>query len=369
MSEFDLGALGVGEEERQLLHRFGFAAETFMHLRQKLRGGAFPISRNIVTKPVTPPRPEDLAYLPAAHSREALELEARGRTAIARGELGLVILNGGMATRFGGAVKGVVEVFDGRSFLELKLEDAARAAGQVPVFLMCSFATEADTRAYLKSTDAGGDRVHTFTQGISIRLTPDAEIFRDAQGRVSLYAPGHGDLFESLAHDPGLRRFVAAGGKHLLVSNVDNLGATLSPRIVGAHLHGGRAVTVEVAERAATDVGGAPARVGGHLEVLEGFRFPPDFDIARLPVFNTNTLLVDIAAVRPDYELSWFRADKTVDGRPAVQFERLMGEVTAFVDAIYLVVPRDGPEGRFLPVKTPADLERLRPALRARTGH
>ena len=32
----------------------------------------------------------------------------------------MVILNGGMATRFGGVVKGVVEVFDGMSFRKYK---------------------------------------------------------------------------------------------------------------------------------------------------------------------------------------------------------------------------------------------------------
>jgi hypothetical protein len=102
------------------------------------------------------------------------------------------------------------------------------------------------------------------------------------------------------------------------------------------------------------------------VEVLEGFRFPKDFDIARIPVFNTNTMIVDVTAVRADYPLTWFRADKIVDGRPAVQFERLMGEITSFCDATYLTVPRDGPEGRFMPIKTPADLEALRPELRAR---
>ena len=43
-----------------------------------------------------------------------------------------------------------------------------------------------------------------------------------------------------------------------------------------------------------------------------------------------------------------------------------MGEVTAFVDATYLSVPRDGAEGRFLPVKTPEDLGAIQPLVRQR---
>jgi UTP--glucose-1-phosphate uridylyltransferase len=45
-----------------------------------------------------------------------------------RGEVGAVILAGGMATRFGGVVKAAVEVLDGQSFLELKLKDLAAVA-------------------------------------------------------------------------------------------------------------------------------------------------------------------------------------------------------------------------------------------------
>ncbi len=371
MTELDLDRLEVGPVARRLLEQYGFAAEPFAALRAELAAGSFPPSRNAVRGPVEPPRDRDLTPLPPPGSPLARELESVGRAAVERGEVAAVILNGGMATRFGGVVKGVVEVLDGMSFLGLKLEDVGRAGGRVPVLLMCSFATEADTRAHLERHrwfELGPERVHVFSQHISIRLTPEGEVFREA-GAASLYAPGHGDLFECLAASEGFRRFVAGGGKYVLVSNVDNLGATLSPLVLGAHLRGGRPVTVEVAARAPGDKGGAPARLGGRVEVLEGFRFPPDFDIERIPVFNTNTMVIDAAAVRSDYRLTWFRADKTVEGRPAVQYERLMGEVTAFQDATYLVVPREGPDGRFLPVKTPEDLVSLRPMLARRTGH
>jgi hypothetical protein len=40
--------------------------------------------------------------------------------------------------------------------------------------------------------------------------------------------------------------------------------------------------------------------------------------------------------------------------------ERLIGELSAFVETAYLVTPRSGPQGRFFPVKTPEDLEALR---------
>ncbi|MCK5690837.1 UTP--glucose-1-phosphate uridylyltransferase, partial [Myxococcota bacterium] len=154
------------------------------------------------------------------------------------------------------------------------------------------------------------------------------------------------------------------GGKYLLVSNVDNLAATLSPIVIGAHIDAGQKITFEMAPRAEGDKGGAPARLNDHLEIVEGFRFPADFDIAQIPVFNTNTMIINLEATTTDYPLTWYRADKKSEGKDVVQFERLMGEVTAFVDSAFLEVPREGADGRFLPVKTPDDLKILEPVIR-----
>ncbi|MEK7705906.1 MAG: UTP--glucose-1-phosphate uridylyltransferase, partial [Myxococcota bacterium] len=369
MSSATIADLGVGPAQRELLTRHGFDLRTFASLRKELRAGKFTPERNRVVESIAPPRKGDLVDWPESDDREARACEAAGQAAILRGEVAVAILNGGMATRFGGRVKGVVEVMDGKGFLGLRLEDVGRASKTMPVFLMNSFATLDATAAHLAEHDHFGlapARVHLLTQRISIRLTPTGELFHDHHGDVSLYAPGHGDLFEVLATSAAFRTFVDGGGKLVMIGNVDNLGATVSPKVVGAHLRGGKPVTVEVAPRVAGDKGGAPVRRADRLEVLEGFRFPPDFDIDTVPVFNTNTFVMDVAAMRADYALTWFRADKEVDGLPAVQFERLMGEVTAFVDSTYLRVPREGRENRFMPVKTPADLDTLRPALRAR---
>ena len=39
-------------------------------------------------------------------------------------------------------------------------------------------------------------------------------------------------------------------------------------------------------------------------------------------------------------------------------------ELSAFLPTTYLLVPREGTRSRFVPVKTPEDLERARPLLR-----
>jgi hypothetical protein len=48
---------------------------------------------------------------------------------------------------------------------------------------------------------------------------------------------------------------------------------------------------------------------------------------------------------------------KEVDGKPAVQIETLVGELTRFLPTHYLKVKRTGPESRFFPIKTRQDLE------------
>jgi UTP--glucose-1-phosphate uridylyltransferase len=68
---------------------------------------------------------------------------------------------------------------------------------------------------------------------------------------------------------------------------------------------------------------------------------------------------------------SWFEVEKKVDGRVAVQFERLLQELTAAMPATYVRVPREGVAARFLPVKDHDELARrqadIRAALFART--
>ena len=103
----------------------------------------------------------------------------------------------------------------------------------------------------------------------------------------------------------------------------------------------------------------------GRLQIVESFRFPASFDQDRIPVFNTNTLVFDAEAIDRDFDLTWFAVRKKVDGRDAVQFERLVGELTAFLPSTFLRVERDGEDGRFQPVKDPGELDRRRDGIRS----
>ena len=226
---------------------------------------------------------------------------------------------------------------------------------------MTSFSTDEIVRAHVAERGLGDPFV--FGQFAAPRLRPDGSLFRDAGGRVSLYGPGHGDLLEAIRASGTLAALRELGVRHVVVSNVDNLGGRVDPAVIGAHVLAGRPLTCEVASKGG-DLGGAPARVDGRLTMLEAPRFPASFDQTRIPVFNTNTAIIDVGALELPVELTWLVVERDVDGEQAIQLERVYHELASFVPTTFLVVPRRGPRGRFFPIKVPSDLDTERDALR-----
>jgi UTP--glucose-1-phosphate uridylyltransferase len=360
---------GLDDETSELLQRYGFDVEAFEALRERLRRGEAGANANRIGGVIEAPGEGDITPLPPVGTEERRWLEARGREHIARGAVGVAVLAGGMATRFGGVVKAGVEAVDGMSFLDLKLMDVHRLARQsgarIPVYLMTSFATDDEVARLAAEHTTPNVPVRTFPQSISLRLTPDGDLFRDVDGTLSPYAPGHGDFPSAFRRAGLLASFREQGGELLMMSNVDNLGATLDPAVIGFHLESRAAVTAEVVDKEPGDKGGAPARVDGVLQIVESFRFPTSFDQDTIGVFNTNTFVLSAEHLERDFPLTWFAVRKEVGGRPAVQFERLVGQLTAFLPTAFLRVERDGDDGRFQPVKDPEELEARRPTIRS----
>jgi UTP--glucose-1-phosphate uridylyltransferase len=355
---------GLDIETRALLGRYRFDPVTFEELRARVASGELSQASNVATGVVEPPDEDALVRLPEPGSSAWRDLHEAGVAAIRSGRVAQAVLAGGMATRFGGVVKGGVEALDGRSFLSWKLGETA-ALGQaldveIPVVLMTSFQTDDETRAHVAALDV--PEPLWFTQTVSLRLTEDGQLFLEA-GRPSPYAPGHGDLVGGIRGSGTLELLRARGVGHIAVSNVDNLGARLDPVVLGAHLEMGRPLTVEVAAKEG-DMGGAPASVDGRLGLLEGPQFPPDFDQRRIRVFNTNSATVAVDALDRDFDLPWLHVLKQVDGRTAVQLERLYHQISWDLETTFLEVPRSGPYGRFFPIKEPEDLEHARGGLR-----
>ncbi len=359
----------LDEDTAATLRRFRFDAAVFERMRAALAGSGGTLGAGRLSGSVTSPTEEDLVELDARDTEGGKRLAEVGRAALAKGEVGVVILAGGMATRFGGVVKAVVEIVPGGSFLRLKLADiqavAERNACTIPVFLMTSFATSDEILRATRELACPRTPFEILEQSVTMRLTSAGDVFRDAQGRPSLCATGHGDLLPTLRASGNLARFRQSGGRMLMISNVDNLAASLDARVVGAHCHGGKSITVEVVRKEGGDRGGIPARVDGHLQIVEEFRLPLEFDSSQVPFFNTNNFVVDAEAVDRDFDLDWFPVRRKVEGRETIQAERLLGQVTAFLPTQFLAVERHGRDGRFLPVKNREELRMRMPEIQA----
>jgi UTP--glucose-1-phosphate uridylyltransferase len=346
---------------------------SFAALVERLRAGELGAAPGLPSAP-EPLSEGDVEPWPEPGSARRRELEALGAEALREGRVASAIVAGGAGTRFGGAVKALVPVLGARTFLDLKLEDARRAAGAagrpVPVAVMTSALTHDDVAARLR----GEPDVLVFRQRMLPRLTPELELARDERGAPSLAPAGHGDFFRAL-RESGVGAALAARGVQVVYfTNVDNLAATLEPAVVGAHLALGKGMTVELTARRGPagklDAGAAPLRVGGRVQLVEHVR-PEEHRL-----ISTNNIAFDLAAILArELPLPWRAVRKTAAGRTVLQLEQITGEVTGLVGpdgapllpSAYLEVPRDDPgQTRFEPVKEQEDLPRVAARLAAR---
>lgn len=341
----------------------------FESLAQRYRQGELTAASNRFASGVEPPGPGDISRLPERGTPEHAELVRLGREALERGELGAVILAGGMATRFNyDRPKGCFPIFENQSFLELKVRWIRAVAPQMPIYVMTSFATDDEVQRHFTEHGHFGcpaDQVEFFTQYRFPRLRPDGSLYRSADGSEDYAAPGHGDFPQAIAACGLLDSFLAQGGRYLLFSNVDNLGASVDLAIVGWHIRSGHQMTVEVAAKAPGDKGGAPARVNGKLQLVEGFAFPEGFDQDQIPVFNTATYVFSAEALKTPCELPWYVVDKKVEGEAVIQFEHLAGDLSTTLRTGFLEVDRDE---RFIPVKSQADVPEAQAKIRRKLG-
>ena len=337
-------------------HRFD--RTRFKQLASRLRTES--AQENFVKGEISAPHSEDLAQLPTPGSPEWERLRESGENALREGQVALLVLAGGMATRMGGVIKALVDAIPGKSFLDLRRAEMRaierRYGTAPPLWLMTSHSTDTGIREAL-GDDLDGQTVATFTQHLSLRVTPAGDVFFDKKGHPSEHAPGHGDLPDALRESGLLDAFVKRGGKVIMMCNIDNMGGTLDPVAIGFHLAHGKSVTAEVVDKLPTDRGGIPVYVDGRLCVLEEFRIPPSFDPSTVRVFATNVFYFDAQALL-DLDMKWtyFTVNKKVDDQPVVQFERLVNEVTSSLPTAYLHMPRVGAASRFLPVKDNEEL-------------
>jgi UTP--glucose-1-phosphate uridylyltransferase len=339
------------------------AVETFAHYEQLLREGDHGVIRESEIEP--------LDSLP-----DAGELPPAGEAAL--DEVVVLKLNGGLGTSMGMTkAKSLIEVKQGLSFLDVivrqVLDLRSRHGARVPLLFMNSFATRDDTLAALERyPELAVDGLPLdFVQGKVPKLLADSlePVEWQADPALEWAPPGHGDVYTSLATSGMLDELLKRGYRYLFLSNSDNLGAVLEPRVLGWFAAEGLPFLSESTDRTESD------RKGGHLArrtseggllLRETAQTTDDDmaafeDISRHRFFNCNNIWVDLTALQRTLEerggvlgLPTIVNRKTVDptdsSSPEVlQLETAMGAaIGVFEGAAAIRVPRT----RFAPVKT-----------------
>ncbi|HLJ04350.1 MAG TPA: UTP--glucose-1-phosphate uridylyltransferase [Solirubrobacteraceae bacterium] len=311
----------------------------------------------------------------------ALDELATGGEQEALARLVVIKLNGGLATTMGlRGPKSLMEARDGVSFLDFIIGQtlALRRAHdvQLPLVLMNSDVTREATRAKLAEhpeLDVGLPM--DFEQSMIPKLEADTlePASWPAEPALEWCPPGHGDIYGALRRSGLLQALLDRGFRYAMISNSDNLGATVEPRIAAHLARENIEFLMEVVE------GTEAERKGGHIarrrsdgqlvlresaqtsdEDQESFR-----DFRRWRYYNTNNLWVNLESLSRLLEendgvlaLPLIVNRKTVDPRdsdstPVLQLESAMGAaIGSFQGAALLLVPRS----RFVPVKTTNDL-------------
>jgi hypothetical protein len=399
----------------QLLDRHGFDPVQHERIKSDLRGGRIGLAQNRlpINSTIRDVEEGDVVTLGGASDEEYREA---GAEALAAGSVAVMTLAAGAGSRWtkgAGTVKALNPFcrIGGaqRTFVETHLAKSRRTmnqfGGDVPHIIATGYLTHDPIAEHLERERYYGYEGDVYLSpgtSIGLRLIPTVRDLRfawvelpqqllDAQAQKVLESL-HGSLME-WAHRSGeagdytdnvplqclhpvghwyeipnlfrngvLRRLLEAhpGVKHILIHNIDTMGANLDPVILGHHIARNAGMTVEVTPRWLDDRGGGLARIDGRLRLIEGLALPREEYEFTLSYYNSATYWVELdqllgvfglsredladqrtvtesvrsVAVRmPTYitlknvKKRWGKGQEDV--YPTLQYEKLWGDMTA----------------------------------------
>ena len=314
----------------------------------------------------------DVLFVENIDNSQKQESILLGENILKNSEFAYFIMAGGVSTSMGGCAKAIVNAKNNMSFIEIKLNHVRQMQSKyfckIPVILMTSQETDEQIMNHLNSKNLLDDiDLIKIVQPVTVRFTlnnENLEVAKKSNGLPSYVPGGHYDSFILLNEiKDDLKQ---KGIKTIFINNIDNLGATIDPVLIGYHVLKKSLFTPEIAKKEKNDKGGTFARISGNLRLLEGPMVPEDYkdtfsDIKVHKYFNTNLIYIDMDIF--DYfdeinsEVPVFINKKNFDGQEVFGFEGAVGLVFGLKNSALLVVDR---QKRFLPIKFLSDLWLLR---------
>lgn len=306
------------------------------------------------------------------NENEKKELNELGINHLKNSNFAYFTMAGGISTSMGGCSKAILEAKENKTFLEIKLNHIRYVQKKynciIPFILMTNEETDLSITNFLSKENRLNEiNLIKIIQPVSIRfeeINNEIKVAKLKNGDVS-YAPGgHYDAFILLNEIKD--KLKNQGIETIYVTNIDNLGATIDPLLLGIHLKEKSFFTPEIARKETNDKGGTFARISGKLKLLEGPMVPDDYkekfnDIEVNKYFNTNLIYMNINLF--DYydeineEIPTFINKKVIDNKNMFGFEAAIGLIFGLKNSKLLLVKR---EKRFLPIKFLSDLWLLR---------
>jgi hypothetical protein len=424
----------VGHEEEQsleaLLDRLGFDRIQHEQVRADLRSGRIGLAQNRLPASTEIRDVEPGDVVDPTGTGDLTGLREAGMQALRDGTAAVVTLAAGVGSRWtqGAGVVKPLHPFcklDGtyRTFLEVHLAKSRRVSRMcdtpIPHVITTSYLTHAPIRDYLaRESNYGYTGPLYLSEGrtVGLRMVPMARDLRfaweempqqlldeqaqkvldslhaaligwaQAMGEGSdytdnlpmqcLHPVGHWYEIPNLLKNGVLGRLLEQRPqlRHLMMHNIDTVGADVDPALLGLHVQSGAGMTIEVITRRIEDRGGGLARVDGQLRLVEGLAMPREEDEFALSYYNSNTMWINIdrllrlmdlsradlddrdkvdAAIRTvgirmptyitlkDVKKRWGHGQEDVF--PIAQFEKLWGDMTALpeMNCRFVVVSRE----------------------------
>jgi len=417
-----------GENLADLLEAWGFDKVQHEQIRADLQSGRIGLAQNRLPQTTTIQDVTPGDVIDATHPLSA-ELREAGMAALASGEVAVVTLAAGAGSRWtqGAGVVKALHPFcklggRHRTFVETHLAKSRKigtlCGTLLPHVITTSYLTHAPVERFLARCGNYGYPGRVLLspgRAVGLRFIPTVRDLRFAweempqqlldqqaqkvresaraallswarnMGEASdytdnlplqcLHPVGHWFEVPNLLRNGVLQALLAErpGLKHLMLHNIDTLGASVDPAILGLHLHSAACLSFEVITRRIDDRGGGLARVDGRVRLLEGLTMPREEDEFSLSYYNSMTTWIDLdkllalfhlsrkdladpektdAAVRKfalrlpayitlkDVKKRWGHGQEDVF--PVAQFEKLWGDMTSLPDVScrFMAVPR-----------------------------